>query len=584
MMTLNKTRMNKKNKKVHKISISAFFNKKMMCATMLCAFLSAQNMAFSFTNFPVNNEEERVLGIERVRPAIYSGSNNKEENSKGQETTISFNLSTVVDSFLNLDSNVSNTYENLDEKARQRQEFIETTKRFNQGNVSVAYNDYSKIVSEIDNDIALIIFAKSMYEVGFFTLGDVSLSKVKNQTYFEGQINHLKKSYKDNYPLDKQEEIYLAKAYSSIYFDNTPEETAFDLSKKTSLIEKSDYANFVMAQALLESRQYQQALMFIDEAIRKNPENPSYICYKAKILNNSGKSKEALKYLEKYEISDTITPEFRNEISIEKERVLANLSNNENDKRFHLINVNYLKGDYYKAINECQNILNFNKNNYKILTLQAQSQLNVGKDELAKKNLLSSLKLNKNYAPTLSALGDISYLEGDNLKAAEYYKKAAKLDKNDLMAQFKLLICYKKTPGNEKTIAKIEKQIEILKGKKSLFYEYYLASISILKNDKSLKREYLLKSLAENLLFENAQNAYLALLNENKRYKHMENFLHMISFTNNYSYGYYYYKGLSEMAGGSREQAKINMKYCISINPDFEPADKFLSDLDGNVI
>ncbi len=178
---------------------------------------------------------------------------------------------------------------------------------------------------------------------------------------------------------------------------------------------------------------------------------------KQKILNNSGKSKEALKYLEKYEISDTITPEFRNEISIEKERVLANLSNNENDKRFHLINVNYLKGDYYKAINECQNILNFNKNNYKILTLQAQSQLNVGKDELAKKNLLSSLKLNKNYAPTLSALGDISYLEGDNLKAAEYYKKAAKLDKNDLMAQFKLLICYKKTPGNEKTIAKIEK-------------------------------------------------------------------------------------------------------------------------------
>ena len=115
-------------------------------------------------------------------------------------------------------------------------------------------------------------------------------------------------------------------------------------------------------------------------------------------MNNSGKSKEALKYLEKYEISDTITPEFRNEISIEKERVLANLSNNENDKRFHLINVNYLKGDYYKAINECQNILNFNKNNYKILTLQAQSQLNVGKDELAKKNLLSSLKLNKNYA------------------------------------------------------------------------------------------------------------------------------------------------------------------------------------------
>jgi len=228
--------------------------------------------------------------------------------------------------------------------------------------------------------------------------------------------------------------------------------------------------------------------------------------------------------------------------------------------------------------------LNFNKNNYKILTLQAQSQLNAGKDDLAKKNLLASFALNKNYAPTISSLGDIAYLEGDNAKAIEYYKKAAKLNKNDALTQFKLLICYKKTTGNEKTIAKIEKQLEILKGKKSMFYEYYLASTTILKNDKKLKREYLLKALGENLLFENAQNAYLAYLNENKKQKHMENFLHMISFVNNYSYGYYYFKGLSDIANGNRDLAKTNMKYCVSLNPDFEPANEFLADLNKNVI
>jgi len=588
MIMLNKIRMNKENKKFHKLSLSTFFNKKMMCSTMLCAFLSAQGAAISMTGAPLSNDlaQERVLGIEPVHPAPASAVYHREsfESSKQNETSISFNLSTVVDSFLNLDSSVSNIYENLDEKARQRHEFIETTKRFNQGNVSVAYNDYAKIVSEIDNDITLIVFSKSMYEIGFFTLGDLGLAKVKNQTYFESQINNLKKSYKDSYPLDKQEEIYLAKAYSSIYFDNTPEETAFDLSKKTSLMEKSDYANFVMAQALLESRQYQQALMFIDEAIKRNPENPSYICYRAKVLNNSGKSKEALKYLEKYEASDIITPEFKNEISIEKEDILASLSNNENDKRYHLININYLKGNYYKVINECQNILNFNKNNYKILTLQAQSQLNVGKIELAKKNLKSSFELNKHYAPTLSSLGDIAYLEGDETKAVEYYKKAAKFDKTDLMTQFKLLICFQKTPGNEKTISKIEKQIETLKGKKSLFYEYYMASITILKNDPVKKREYLLKALGENLLFENAQSAYLAYLNENKKYKPMENFLHMISFVNNYNYNYYYYKGLSKIAAGDRLSAKENIEHCISLNPDFEPADKLLSDLKENVI
>ncbi len=571
-----------KNKKLNKKDSRTLLNKKIMCSTMLCMFLSVQGAAFSLTDTKIGNGliEERVLGIEPMHPAVHV----ENEVKKTQDTTISFNLSTVVDSFLNLDTSLSNNYENLDEKARQRQDFIDTTKRFNQGNVSVAYTDYSKIISEIDSDIALLVFSKSMYEIGFFTLGDVGVAKIKNQAYFQNQINDLKKSYKDSYPLDKHEEIYLAKAYSSIYFDNTPEETAFDLSKKTSLMEKSDYANFIMAQALLESRQYQQALMFIDEAIKRNPDNPAYICYKIKVLNNSGKTKEAYKFLEKYENSDIITSEFSDKFLIEKENVLASLTNNENDKKFHLININYIKGDYYKVINECQNILNFNKNNYKILTLQAQSQLNAGKDDLAKKNLLASFALNKNYAPTLSSLGDIAYLEGDNAKAIEYYKKAAKLNKNDALTQFKLLICYKKTTGNEKTIAKIEKQLEILKGKKSMFYEYYLASTTILKNDKKLKREYLLKALGENLLFENAQNAYLAYLNENKKQKHMENFLHMISFVNNYSYGYYYFKGLSDIANGNRDLAKTNMKYCISLNPDFEPANEFLADLNKNVI
>lgn len=567
--------MNKKNKKLNKKYIS----KKAVCSTLLCAFLFAQEAAFCAGAFPVSSgsEEERILGIEPVRPAV----NNK---PKTQETTISFNLSTVVDSFLNLDTNLANNYENLDEKARQRQDYIDTTKRFNQGNVSVAYNDYLKILSEIENDISLLIFANSMYEIGFFTLGDVGLAKVKNQTYFQSQIDNLKKSHKDTYPLDKQEEIYLAKAYSSIYFDNTPEEIAFDLSKKSTLLEKSDYANFIMAQALLESRQYQQALMFIDEAIKKNPDNPAYLCYKIKVLNNSGKHKEAYKFLEKYENSDVITPEYSTKFLIEKENVLASLTNNENDKKFHLININYLKGDYYKVINECQNILNFNKNNYKILTLQAQSQLNTGKDELAKKNLLQSFNLNKNYAPTLTGLGDIAYLEGDNLKAVEYYKKASKLDKNNILTQMKLIFCYKKIQGSEKTIAKIEKQIELLAGKKSLFYEYYMASVTILKNNKALKREYLLKALAENLLFESAQSAYLAYLNENKKQKPMENFLHMISFVNNYNYNYYYFKGLSDMANGDKALAQADMKHCLSINPDFEPAGKFLSGMEADVI
>lgn len=499
-----------------------------------------------------------------------------------EDTSKAFNLMTVVDNFLNLDGDTKSAYETLDEKTRHRQEFVETTRRFNQGNVSVAYNDYLKIITEIDSDIALLMFSKSMYEIGFFTLGDVAISKIKNQSYFALQIENLKKSYKDTFTLDKQEEIYLAKAYASIYFDNTPEETAFDLSKKTGLMEKSDYANYVMAQALLESRQYQQALMFIENAIAKNPKNPAYLTYKINIMDKSGKHKEALKLLEKYENSDIITPEFKIKILVQKEDILANLSANENEKKFHQININYINGNYYKVINECQNILNFNKNNYKILTLQGKSLLNVGKTDLAKKVFLQSFNINKGYSETLLGLGDISYIEGDFKKSAEYYKKALKGDKNNTVIMTKLFIVYKNIPSSEKTLANLEKQLKAIKT--NFFYENYIAAASMLKNNQTLRKEYLLKSLNGNLMFENARNEYLAYLNENKKQKGLQNFLYIVSFVNNFDYTYYYYRSIVENILGNRDIALNNVKHCVSLNPDFEPAGKLMLELEGSLI
>ena len=72
----------------------------------------------------------------------------------------------------------------------------------------------------------------------------------------------------------------------------------------------------------------------------------------------------------------------------------------------------------------------------------------------------------------------------------------------DIIENLSLLPSTVNLSGAEIELIGVDRREYILKDKKSLFYEYYLASITILKNDKSLKREYLLKSLAENLLFE----------------------------------------------------------------------------------
>ena len=57
-----------KNKKLNKKDSRTLLNKKIMCSTMLCMFLSVQGAAFSLTDTKIGNGliEERVLGIEQI--------------------------------------------------------------------------------------------------------------------------------------------------------------------------------------------------------------------------------------------------------------------------------------------------------------------------------------------------------------------------------------------------------------------------------------------------------------------------------------------------------------------------------------
>lgn len=498
-----------------------------------------------------------------------------------QNAQNAFNLTTVMDNFLNLEPETKNVYDTLDEKTRQRQEFADTSRKFNQGNVSVAYNDFASIISELDNDLALFVTATTMYDIGFFTLGDVAISKIKNHGYFDEQITLLKKSNKALYPLDKQEEIFLAKAYTSILYDNTPEETAFDLSKKTSLLKKSDYANYIMSQALLESRQYQQALMYIDTAIEKNPKSLKYASFKVEVLTRAKKYKEALKYLQEQELK--ISPDFKMTFLNHKENILAGLSNDENEKKFYQISVIYNDGNYYKVINECRNILNFNKNNYKILTLQAKSFLNTGNIELAEKGFTASYDINKKYLPTLIGLADTYYIKKDFVHAEEFYKKALKIKKSDPETLLKLSILYNQTADLQsvKKLAKLKKETD--KVLKNSFYEYYLVATTIFKDNPNLRRDYLMKALVINPTFKPAISEYFAYLNDTDKQTGLQNFLYFVSFSNNLSYSYYYFRGIVEKNLGNKQDALANLRRCLVLNPDYEPAFRLLNDINSSL-
>lgn len=501
-------------------------------------------------------------------------SNTTPKESKGG----TFSLTTIMDNFLNIQQDEN---KNLDESERQRLAFVSATKKFNQGNVVVAYDEFNTLLESINSDYALVIFAKSMYEIGFFSIGTKSLEKIRHKKFLDNMTQELKKCYLPSYALDKNEEIYLAKAYSSIHFDNLAQETAFDLNK-SSIINKSDYANFILSQAMSKSRQYSQALIFINKASSMNPTNVSYDIFKIKTLIALKKNKDALKLIEQMQETNKDEYIFKNTVLVLKESVLANLSNDEKDKKYHLAMKTFLEGNYQKAIQDCKNIISFDKKNYKILTLLALGQFITNDLDNAKKNYLASYEINKNYAPTLSGLGDVKFVEYDLEGALKYYKKALSQDPNDQTSAIKMALIYKNDSKYSKDLKNLEKKLA--KMNPSPFLSYHSIAATIAKNNKNLRKEYIRRATVINPLYENGWVAFLNLELDNKNFEEAKNFLYMISFSNQTNYTYFYLNALYDIALGRTNSAIVNLKNCLSLNPDFEDANKKLIKLIPNEI
>ena len=87
--------------------------------------------------------------------------------------------------------------------------------------------------------------------------------------------------------------------YADIYYNNLSKESIRELGKQVALLKKSDYANYIMAQAYYESAEYSKALQYINKALDMKFNAPVYLQYKSKILCNVGDYKQSLKIIDK---------------------------------------------------------------------------------------------------------------------------------------------------------------------------------------------------------------------------------------------------------------------------------------------
>ncbi|MBQ4646775.1 MAG: hypothetical protein IJB79_05450 [Candidatus Gastranaerophilales bacterium] len=478
-----------------------------------------------------------------------------------------FNLANIVDSFLTNESSQNEAI--TDEKSKIRKEFISITSKFNQGNAKVAYNEYISLIEKIHNDTSLLALSKVFYEIGYFSLGDKAIEKIVYKNQFYDNILDLEASYKPKNNLTNEEEISFAKAYADIYFNNSADETIANLLAIKNQYSKNDFYNFFLSRAYLETKQYNQAISSINKAISLNPNNINYQIAKIDILIKAKKFKEAKKQIEKTEKIKLLLT-FKPKIEIQKQIVLASLENDSRDKKYYIANKTFLESNFEKTKKDCANILNFDKENNKIMSLYAKSELALGQIERANVYFVNSYKLEKNNFDTLIGLGDIRYLHGDYKNAVKIYKKAYKQDKNNYETIIKLATAQRQYARYPKEIKKLELLLD--KMPKNEYIAYYKSAISIAQKNPVLKEEFLKRALAINPLYENALGELIELHLKNRNYKIAKNLIYNASFTLEKNYYYYYLCGLYNQALNNKKEAMQFFKTSLNLNPSFEIA------------
>ncbi len=476
-----------------------------------------------------------------------------------------FNLANIVDNLLNNDEKTETKAVDND---KIRQEFITITSKFNQGNANSAYDDYSQLIDKLDQDILLLNLSKVLYKIGFFSLAQKAEEKIVYKNQYYDNINDLELCYLPKSKMQRDDEIFFAKAYASIFFDNSAHEANNELMLVKEKYQKNDYYNYLVAQSYFEQKDYHKALASINKAISINGDNVNYKLAKADILAANDKYSEALNIIKKLEKNSKII-DLSDDILIKKQILTAQAIKNEKEKKYIITYKTFLEGNYEKTKKDCLSILNFDKNNDKIISLYAKAELAQGNVEKANTYFTNAYKIDKNNINTIIGLGDIYYINKDYKNAIKMYKKALDINKRNVEVLNKLSLSQKEYVKNPKELKRTNNKLDKMPKN---YQSYYNCAISVAQKNSVLKEDFLKKSLNINPMYKNALGETVALDLKNKNFKSAKGLIDSASFTLEKNYYYYYLLGLYNQAKGKRQEAIRFYKTSLDLNSNFEEA------------
>ena len=156
--------------------------------------------------------------------------------------------------------------------------------KFMQANVRSSYRDFKMLIDNVvPNDYIYMRLTQEMAAIGFFSLAELSISKIQDSQLSSLIEEDVKNYYFPNFTLTHKDQMYLAEMFSNIIYNDQSREATSELIKQTSLLSDSDYANYLVAFGSMKSGDIKQAINSIDAAISKNPKNINYKSLQAEI-------------------------------------------------------------------------------------------------------------------------------------------------------------------------------------------------------------------------------------------------------------------------------------------------------------
>ena len=258
------------------------------------------------------------------------------------------------------------------------------------------------------------------------------------------------------------------------------------MTKKTDLLKKSDYANYILAQGYINLKEYNKALNAINKAISMNPDNSNYQKIKAQIFCENNKFSDAIKVTEQLLAKDIDIMNYRKEALALKYFTLAKASKHRSETKFYLASYFLNTGDTQRAIKELSQNIAQDKKDFASAALLGEIYFKQKDFDKAAENFEKSYKLKKSYIPALKGMGDLNYYKKDYRTALAFYQKAVKKDKKNPVLNALAAICCNNTEQPEK--AENYKEKAVLYGKNNAQVFYILSKFSTKDKERYLKK------------------------------------------------------------------------------------------------